>query len=139
MSDGTANMARILQRKRKALSRNEFKEKRKENNMRKSNLIITTLLALCMILSITPAFAAKSSTDTKAAAEITSQAISKIDINSADVETLAQLPGIGQKTAEKIISYRKTNGQFKNIDDLLNVKGIGQKKLDKMKAFITLS
>ncbi len=107
--------------------------------MRQSNLIITTLLALCMILSTASAFAAKTPTDTKAAAEITSQALSKIDINSADADALTQLPGIGQKTAEKIVSYRKANGQFKNIEDLLNVKGIGQKKFEKLKQFITVS
>ncbi|MFQ5788569.1 MAG: ComEA family DNA-binding protein [Thermodesulfobacteriota bacterium] len=62
----------------------------------------------------------------------------KININTASVEQLAELPGVGEATANKIVEYRKQNGGFKTIDDLLNVKGIGEKKYEKMKNLITV-
>jgi len=48
------------------------------------------------------------------------------------------LPGIGEKTAVEIINYRKNNGAFNNINDLLKIKGIGKSKLDKIKSRITI-
>ncbi len=59
-----------------------------------------------------------------------------INLNSAGLEQLAMLPGIGIKTAEKILAYRKASGGFSNIDELLEVKGIGNSKLDKIKKYI---
>lgn len=59
-----------------------------------------------------------------------------INLNSAGLEQLALLPGIGIKTAEKILAYRKASGGFSNIDELLEVKGIGNSKLDKIKKYI---
>lgn len=61
----------------------------------------------------------------------------KININSADKKTLMDLTGIGEKTAEKIIEYRKEN-KFKNIEDIKNVSGIGDKKYEKIKNEITI-
>ncbi len=59
-----------------------------------------------------------------------------ININTADKELLTQLPGIGPKTADSIIEYRKTNGKFKSLDDLTGVKGIGGKTLIKLKPYL---
>ena len=59
-----------------------------------------------------------------------------VNINTADQELLTQLPGIGPVTAEKIIEYRKTNGNFKSIDELTEVKGIGDKTLIKLKPYL---
>ena len=59
-----------------------------------------------------------------------------IDINSANKDTLMQIPGIGPKTADSILTYRKANGEFKGVNDLTNVKGIGDKSLAKMKPFL---
>jgi comEA protein len=63
----------------------------------------------------------------------------KVDVNNADVDTLMSLPGIGSKTAEAIDSYRKENGRFQSVDDLLKVKGIGPKKLEKIKPLVIVS
>ena len=60
----------------------------------------------------------------------------KIDLNSATVEDLVQVDGIGEKTAEKIIAYRTEHGAFKSVDDLLNISGIGEKKLEQMKPYL---
>ena len=64
--------------------------------------------------------------------------LTKININTASVEELITLSGIGEKTAEKIVFYRKNNGKFNNINDLINVSGIGEKKLDKIKKYILI-
>jgi len=62
-----------------------------------------------------------------------------VNINKADAELIADsLSGIGMKTAEKIIQYRDENGQFKSVDDLLSINGIGEKKLSKIRADIKL-
>lgn len=60
----------------------------------------------------------------------------KININSADLNLLDKLPGIGIKTAEKIIKFREEKGSFKKIDDITKVSGIGKKKFEKLKNYI---
>ncbi|HWJ02092.1 MAG TPA: helix-hairpin-helix domain-containing protein [Verrucomicrobiae bacterium] len=62
----------------------------------------------------------------------------KMNINTATKETLDGLPGVGPSTAEKIVEYRQTHGKFKSVSDLLNVTGIGEKKLAKFKDKITI-
>jgi len=63
---------------------------------------------------------------------------SLVNINTADVATLVQLKGIGPKKAEAIIAWRKANGQFKNIEQLMDVKGIGEAILKANKGKITI-
>ncbi|MBK6771776.1 MAG: helix-hairpin-helix domain-containing protein [Ignavibacteria bacterium] len=58
-----------------------------------------------------------------------------IDINTASKEQLTGLPGVGESTADKIISYRNNN-KFRKAEDIMNVKGIGKKKFDRIKNFI---
>ncbi|HEX6922418.1 MAG TPA: helix-hairpin-helix domain-containing protein [Bacillales bacterium] len=62
----------------------------------------------------------------------------KVAINSADASELDKLPGVGPATAEAIITYRKEQGPFEKIEDLLNVSGIGDATLQKMKDKIVL-
>lgn len=59
-----------------------------------------------------------------------------IDLNSATVDELVSLPGVGRSTAEKIIQYRSEHGPFTDPADLTNVKGIGPKKIEKIKPLV---
>jgi competence protein ComEA len=61
-----------------------------------------------------------------------------VNINAATSEELQQVPGIGPATAEKILQMRKSYGLFKSVDDLLAIKGIGKKRLDKMRKYLTV-
>src|ERR1700728_2293188 len=59
-----------------------------------------------------------------------------IDINSANSAQLQEVPGIGPATADKILAMRKSYGAFKSVDDLLSVRGIGPKRLEKMRKYL---
>ena len=61
-----------------------------------------------------------------------------ISINSASINELCTLPGIGELTAEKIIEYRNNYGGFNSLEELKNISGIGEKKYEKIKELITL-
>jgi len=54
-----------------------------------------------------------------------------VNINSASAKELQKVDGIGAKTAAKIVAYREEHGAFKNVDELLKIKGFGKKKLKK--------
>ena len=62
----------------------------------------------------------------------------KININTADKNELTKITGIGPSKAEKIIAFREKNGRFEKKEDLLQVKGIGEKTLEKLSDQITL-
>ena len=62
----------------------------------------------------------------------------KVSINTGTKEELMTLPGIGPATAEKIIQYREENGLFRETDELMQVRGIGEKKLAKIRELISL-
>lgn len=63
---------------------------------------------------------------------------SKVNINTGGVEELKALPGVGDLLAQKIIDYREENGKFKTVDDLKNVSGIGDKKFESMKEYVSV-
>lgn len=62
----------------------------------------------------------------------------KVSLNTATIEQLRQLSGVGAKKAQAIIDYRNQNGKFNSIEDLQKVKGIGPKLFEKNKALLTL-
>ena len=62
-----------------------------------------------------------------------------VNVNTADAEEIADgLKGIGQSKAEAIVEYRKNNGPFKSQEDLLNVRGFGEKTLEKNRDYVLL-
>ena len=74
----------------------------------------------------------------EAAEEQMPEAAGPIDINTVDAAALQGLPGIGETKAAAIIAHRDANGPFASVDDLTNVKGIGEKTLEKLKEQITV-
>jgi competence protein ComEA len=62
-----------------------------------------------------------------------------VNLNTATVAQLEALPGIGRSTAERILEYRQKSGGFKKVEDLMNVRGIGEKSFLKLKPLVTVS
>ena len=62
-----------------------------------------------------------------------------VNINTASAAEFEALPGIGPKMAQRIVEYRDKNGAFKKLEDLMNVKGIGEKNFLKLKAQLTVA
>jgi competence ComEA-like helix-hairpin-helix protein len=61
-----------------------------------------------------------------------------VNINTADAELLCTLPGIGPATAQRIIEYRTRNGRFRSVEELDQVKGIGPKKMERLRPLVTV-
>lgn len=64
--------------------------------------------------------------------------VQQVNLNTATAEQFDSLPGVGPATAERILSYRDKNGPFKQIEDLMNVRGIGEKKFLKLRDRVTV-
>ena len=64
---------------------------------------------------------------------------SRININTASVEELAELQNVGVKTAERIVAYRQAHGPFKSPQELVNVKGVGEKTVARNQDRITVN
>jgi competence protein ComEA len=67
---------------------------------------------------------------------VAAPAMEPVDVNKAGVEQLMTVPGIGKVMAQRIIDFRKEHGPFGRIEDLLKVKGIGEKSLEKLKPYL---
>ena len=94
------------------------------------------IAAIAAIALSGPALSAQvRSTSTKTMAT----AAAPVNLNTATAEQLTTIPGVGAKTAERIIEYRQKNGGFKKVEDLMNVSGVGEKSFLKMKPLITVA
>lgn len=88
---------------------------------RLSRLVVSGSLAMLLLLASMAVFAGP------------------VDINSADANTLAvELKGIGASRAEAIVAYRESNGPFRQVEDLLKVKGVGEKTLEMNRALLLI-
>ena len=100
-----------------------------EENMKLlSSLLLASSLAL---LPATAALAAKP-------VDVADVKLQKVNLNKATLEQLTQLPGIGEAKAKAIIEYRKSQGNFKTVEELKEVKGIGDKLFAKIEGKISL-
>ena len=99
------------------------------------NVNKATIGALLVVASLAaaPAHAGK------AAAATAPDVSGVINVNSATAEQIAFLPRVGIKLAERVVEYRKTNGPFKKVEDLMEVKGVGEKLFVALKPHLTIS
>ncbi|PYR62989.1 MAG: hypothetical protein DMF91_04925 [Acidobacteria bacterium] len=97
-----------------------------------------SLVALAFLIAVQPrAAAAQQQASARAAAKPPATAV--VNLNTASAAQLEALPGIGAKTAARIVEYRQKNGPFKKIEELMNVRGVGEKNFLKLKAQITVT
>jgi competence protein ComEA len=94
-------------------------------------------LAIVSLFAVAPTpSAAQTSHPSSSKAAVTSAIV---NINTASASDLEALPGIGAKTAARIVEYRQKNGPFKKIEELMNVRGVGEKNFLKLKPQITIA
>jgi len=101
--------------------------------------LVLSLAMFGVLMSVAPSLAgqtAKSADATHAAAKPAAAAV--VNINTATAAEFEALPGIGAKTAARIVEYRQKNGPFKKVEELMNVRGLGEKNFLKLKAQLTI-
>jgi competence protein ComEA len=98
-------------------------------------LVFVSCLLLAVFTATTPVLASQgpASTDTKAAV------VQPVNLNTATAAQLEKLPGIGPKMAARIVEFRQKNGPFKKTEELMNVKGLGEKLFLRLKPNLTVT
>ena len=94
--------------------------------MKKLNSVVTALaIVLALLVGSGASFAAD-------------KAPAKVNLNTASAEQLVELPGIGPALATRIVEHRQKAGAFKSVQELMNVKGIGERSLQKLQPYLTV-
>ena len=96
-------------------------------------IVLTLFLLCCLIAPAVAADAASTGDQVAVAATQTS-----VNINQAGIDGLQLLPGVGPALAERIVAYRDEHGPFQSVDQLVDVRGIGAKKLAKLRESVAL-
>ena len=95
-----------------------------------------SILTLCTVMA-PPCEVVASQADGRSATA--APALTVVNINTASAKDLEVLPGIGQKTAVRIVEFRQKNGPFKKVEELMNVGGIGEKSFLRLKPQLTVT
>ena len=101
--------------------------------------ILAAIVIVTALCCAQPSVASDQAAKASGAAAPKATAAAPVNLNSASVAQLQTLPGIGASTAQRIVEYRQKNGSFKKIEELMNVKGIGEKSFLKLKPLITVT
>jgi competence protein ComEA len=96
------------------------------------------LLTLASLLAVRPLVMAQEKPAARSAPSAPAVAKSPVNINTATAADFETLPGIGARTAARIIEYRQKNGPFKKVEELMNVRGVGEKSFLKLKPQLTI-
>jgi competence protein ComEA len=100
-------------------------------------LPVIAVVAAFVVLPTHAAGASQAQAASQPAAKMASAAV--VNLNTATARDLETLPGVGAKTAIRIVEYRQKNGPFKKIEELMNVQGIGEKSFLKLRAQLTVA
>jgi competence protein ComEA len=100
-------------------------------------LTLVALASLCAVVHAAPA-AAQTSPAPAVKAAPSAPPATVVNINTASAADFEALPGIGAKTAARILEYRQKNGPFKKVEELMNIRGLGEKNFLKLKAQLTV-
>lgn len=100
--------------------------------------IFSFLSIICLVFGFSFTCLAAETVSPKASPVASQKIQAMININTADAQALTQLKGVGLKKAEAIVAWRKANGQFKTVEQLTDVKGIGESILKANKDKITI-
>ena len=98
-----------------------------------------TRITIAAVLLIGMAAAAAAQDAPRPASPAAASAAPLVNLNTATSEQLETLPGIGAATSARIIEYRQKNGGFKKVEDLMNVRGIGERSFLKLKSLISVT
>ena len=101
--------------------------------------MIRCVIAVLLVVGMGMATIAAQESSRKSTESSSASTSAPINLNTASVAQLETLPGIGRSTAERILEYRQKNGSFKKIEDLMNVRGVGEKSFLKLKPLITVT
>jgi len=111
-----------------------------EDSMRRLTFVIGMLVAA--LVASAPAAqaqaAAAAAKKAPAAARVRATPGAPVNLNAATLAQLQTLPGVGVSTAQRIVDYRQKNGAFKKVEELMNVKGLGEKSFLKLKPYLTV-
>ena len=100
-----------------------------------SSMVVAVAFVAMVIGSVSPASAGQAKSKPKPAATV----VTPVNLNTATAAELQALPGVGAATAKLIIEHRQKNGGFKKIEELMNIKGIGEKSFLKLKPMVTVT
>lgn len=100
--------------------------------MTRRTFIVPGVLLLLIVLGMTVSPA------TLAAGQQSKGKPALVNVNTAELEELITLPGIGESYARRLIEYRKKHGPFERVEDLLNVRGIGDRTLERIRDRVTV-
>ena len=102
-------------------------------------MVRTFVVTACVALFVLMGAASASADQTPAQSQAAQPAAALVNLNTATQAELEKLPGVGPAMAKTIIEYRQKNGGFKKVEELMNVKGIGEKSFLKLKTLVTVA
>jgi len=102
-------------------------------------MFVTGMLVAALVSGGISALAQSEKAAAAPKARTTATASAPVNLNAASVAQLQTLPGVGASTAQRIVEHRQKNGPFKKIEELMNIKGIGEKSFLKLKPLITVA